>query len=200
MRNNKKGALLGVLIAFLTLSCCQTPSEKKAQQYILNSTLIPGLGNETFHVGQTQLAEVEQLLGPAPEKKTSEGTKAHCTNGNCTQTEFQTLSLIYPKTGLLFEFEKELAKPAILQRFSVSCKTKVCPFQGQTQEGVRLQDTRETLYKAHGKPPRKPHNNWVVIYREGIGFGFEHHPGSMSNPEDIIDSIQILSKDHPNLR
>ena len=190
MINNKKRPLLGILIAFLMLFCCQTPTEKKAKQYILNSTLTPGVGNETFSVGKTQLAEVEQTLGLAPERKTSEGTKTQCINGNCTSTDYQTLSLMYPKTGLLFEFEKERAKPAILQRLSVSCVNKTCPFQGNTTQGIRLGDTREVLYKAHGKPPRKRHNSWIVIYPQGIGFGFKSLLGGVGDPTDVIESIQ----------
>ncbi len=183
----------------LLLSCKSSP-QQTARQAFLQQTLIPGLGASPVFVDKTSLDELETLFGKADKQESSQGTSSKCVQGKCKSTPFEMIDLRYPKEGLWFEFRKDEGQPPRLVRLGVQCEKGNCPFTGSTNLGIKLQQTRAELLEIHGKPLRKSHNNWIMLYPTGIGFGLNNAPGDrFGQPEDTINSIQILSREHENL-
>ncbi|MGV3526151.1 MAG: hypothetical protein ACO1RX_18170 [Candidatus Sericytochromatia bacterium] len=173
-----KRMLSGGLL-LLSLSACPQAGAGRSEALtaFLSSTVTPGVGIGEVRLNSTTLSEVTGLLGEGFERTTSSGIRTRCVDGQCSDSEYETVQISYPQAGTWFEFENVLSAKQDeanlpVQRMAVACDDRgACPFTGQTVQGLHLKDPREKVESTYGSPGRNATNSWLLSYPSGIGFG-----------------------------
>lgn len=182
------------------LGACSEITKIQTQNQYLHATLRPGLGFGDINLGSTSLREISAQLGRNYKRNVREGSISECVEGVCKSTRAETITLNYKKHGFLFVFEQRYdqfrPEPALpLREIHVKCINQNCPYQGKTEQGIGLGDTRKRLQEVYGDPKRSPTNTWQWSYpRKGITFGIDHKQSEPIRDRDRINTIIISNK------
>ncbi len=182
------------------LGACSEITKIQTQNKYLHATLKPGTGFGDINLGSTSLREITAQLGRNYKRNVKGTSISECFEGFCKSTRAETITLNYKQQGFLFVFKQRYdqfrPEPALpLQEIHVKCIKQDCPYQGKTEQGIRLGDTRKQLQEIYGNPKRSPTNTWEWSYpRKGIAFNIDHKYSEPIRDRDRINTIIISSK------
>ncbi len=194
-----------LLVLTSLLSGCSEIAKRHAAQQYLKATIIPGIGLGDIHIRTTTLEMVVDRLGRNYERKVhGEGySPEDCEIIECPIPEpsSSTVVLTYKAQGLIFLFGRKAGQTTpeaelVLDSITVECIHKRCPFEGKTEQGLRLGDTREQVKEVYGRPRRANTNTWLMSYpKKGISFLIDHPYNDPIKETDRVKGITIPDRD-----
>ncbi|MEO0378117.1 MAG: hypothetical protein AAF329_26670 [Cyanobacteria bacterium P01_A01_bin.17] len=188
-----------LLVLASLLSGCSAIAQRQAANEYLKATIVPGVGLGDLQIRKTTLGEIVNKLGRNYKREVKGGyLPEDCQIIDCppTQEETKTIVLHYKAQGFKFFFEQQPNQglpedELLLNSIYIECVQKRCPFKGETEQGIRLGDTRAEVKEVYGQPNRTYTNSWLMSYPSGISFLVDHPYLEPIKESDLIEGITI---------